>query len=141
MIRKFLEKDIEEVIKIWFETNISSHSFIPKKYWIDNYNNVKSALPNSNLYIYEHNKKVCGFIGIDNGYIAGLFVEKSNQSKGIGKKLLNYCKSKYNKLSLKVYEKNKRAIDFYLKEQFKVIGKSTDHDNKETEYLMEWIKK
>ncbi len=141
MIRKLKEKDINIVMEIWLETNISAHNFISKEYWMNNYEFVKNELPKSEIYVYEERDNIYGFIGIINGYIEGIFVKEEHQSKGIGKKLLDYCKEKYSKLLLNVYEKNYNAIRFYNREKFKIIGKKIDSTTKEVEYDMEWKKK
>lgn len=141
MIRKLKEKDINIVMEIWLETNISAHNFISKEYWMNNYEFVKNELPKSEIYVYEERDNIYGFIGIINGYIEGIFVKEEHQSKGIGKKLLDYCKEKYPKLLLNVYEKNYNAIRFYNREKFKITGKKIDSTTKEVEYDMEWKKK
>ncbi len=41
MIKQLEKFEIEEVMDIWLKTNITAHSFIPKEYWIKNYNIVK----------------------------------------------------------------------------------------------------
>ena len=141
MIRKLKEKDINIVMEIWLETNISAHNFISKEYWMNNYEFVKNELPKSEIYVYEERDNIYGFIGIRNGYIEGIFVKEEHQSKGIGKKLLDYCKEKYSKLLLNVYEKNYNAIRFYNREKFKITGKKIDSTTKEVEYDMEWKRK
>ena len=77
---------------------------------------------------------------MDNGYIAGIFVSEQMRSTGIGKALLEKCKQIYEKLSLGVYEKNNRAVRFYLREGFVVETKQTDMNTGETEYFMTWKK-
>lgn len=57
-------------------------------------------------------------MGIDSGYIAGIFVSNEMQSIGIGKLLLEKCKQFYDNLSLSVYKKNYRVAKFYAKEAF-----------------------
>lgn len=37
MIRAFKENDLSVVMQIWLDTNIKTHSFISKYYWMDNY--------------------------------------------------------------------------------------------------------
>ena len=94
MIRAFKENDLSVVMQIWLDTNIKTHSFISKYYWMDNYDMVKKILPQAEIYVYEENgtKQIEGFIGLTDNYIAGLFVKEDMQSKGIGKQLLNYAK-------------------------------------------------
>ena len=140
MIRKLEEKDIETVTKIWLDTNIITHSFISQKYWLDNLESVKLILPKSEVYIYEdeYHNKIQGFMGINDTYIEGIFVWAEEQSKGIGRELLNIIKEKRNRLTLNVYKKNKRAIEFYKRESFKIQYEETDSNTGEKEYFMVW---
>ena len=120
MIRKMEEKDIPDVLQIWLETNIRAHNFIEKEYWTGNYEMVKQILPEAEVYVYEDEKngQIVGFIGMNNQYVEGLFVKESAQSRGIGKQLLDYAKSRKTELRLGVYQKNVRAMRFYLRENF-----------------------
>ena len=108
MIRLFSLDDLDDIMKIWLNCNLEVHNYIYKDYFISNYSYVKEQMKQSNIFVYENNGKILGFIGIDNGFIQGIFVSKTSRSKGIGKKLIDYCKEKNSTLSLKVYEKNKR---------------------------------
>ena len=94
MIREFRENDLDIIMQIWVETNIQAHNFIPKEYWINNYDMVKNMLPQAEVYVYEDDKtnQIDGFIGLADDYIAGIFVRNGVQSKGIGKQLLDYVK-------------------------------------------------
>lgn len=138
MIRKLKETDINKVAEIWLDTNIKAHDFIPEKYWKDNFNMVKDMFPQSEIYIYENGKIIQGFIGRDNDYIAGIFVSSEAQSQGIGKVLLDFVKTKKEKLRLNVYQKNTRAIQFYQREGFKIQNENLDINSGEKEYVMTW---
>ena len=140
MIRLFSLDDLDDVMRIWLDCNLEVHNFIYKDYFISNYSYVKEQMKQSNIFIYENNGKILGFIGIDNGFIQGIFVSKTSRSKGIGKKLIDFCKEKYITLSLKVYEKNKRAISFYKNQEFRIYSKSVDIQTQQVEYDMVWEK-
>ena len=140
MIRLFSLDDLDDVMKIWLNCNLEVHNFIYKDYFISNYSYVKEQMKQSNIFVYENNGKILGFIGIDNGFIQGIFVSKTSRSKGIGKKLIDYCKEKNSTLSLKVYEKNKRAINFYKNQEFRIHSKSVDIQTQQVEYDMVWEK-
>lgn len=141
MIRKLRENDLAAVIEIWLDSNIKAHYFIPKEYWISNYPAVKEILPQAEVYVYEEEdtQQIIGFIGLTENYIAGIFVQENAQSRGIGKRLLNYVKEIKTTLSLSVYQKNMRAISFYQREQFIIQSKNID-DNNEKEFIMSWKK-
>jgi len=45
MIRAFMENDLTAIMQILLDTNMKAHYFIPKEYWTDHYEMVRSALP------------------------------------------------------------------------------------------------
>lgn len=140
MIRAFKENDISVVMQIWLDTNMKTHNFISKYYWMDNYDTVKKIMPQAEVYVYEDNitNQIEGFIGLTDNYIAGLFVKEGAQSKGIGKQLLDYAKGIKSSMRLSVYNKNTRAIKFYQREQFVIQSENTDNNTKEQELIMVW---
>ena len=138
MIRKLQKVDINRVADIWLKTNLKAHFFIPEQYWISNYEFVKEMLPQAEVYVYEDDKMIQGFIGVSDEYIEGIFVSDEMQSCGIGKMLLDYIKDKKDKLQLKVYQKNVRAMSFYQREGFTIQSERMDEFTGETEYVMNW---
>ncbi len=142
MIRAFEENDLTNIMQIWLDTNIKTHYFISKDYWTDNYEMVRSVLPQSEIYVYEDDttNQIDGFIGLSNDYIEGLFVREYVQSNGIGKQLLEYAKCVKSNMSLCVYKKNTRAIQFYQREQFVIQSENIDENTKQSEYIMIWKK-
>lgn len=140
MIRKFEKNDIDVVMQIWKNENRKAHKFISEEYWENNYNYVKEMLPNAEIYVYIFNGNIVGFIGLDNDYIEGIFVDTNNQYNGIGTALVNKAKENRNELTLSVYEKNTNAISFYKKNGFITQNKNIDEDTNEVEYIMMWRK-
>ena len=140
MIRRLNDNNIDAVMQIWKEENIKAHNFIPKEYWEEKFNYVKSILPSAEIYVYIDKNTIEGFIGINNNYIEGIFIKEINQNKGIGTALLEKVKQLKPKLILNVYEKNKKAIKFYEKNGFKIIKENTDKEKNEKEYTMIWEK-
>ena len=138
MIRKLQKADINRVADIWLKTNLKAHFFIPEQYWISNYEFVKEMLPQAEVYVYEDDKMIQGFVGISNEYIEGIFVSDEMQSRGIGKMLLDYIKDKKDRLQLKVYQKNVRAMSFYQREGFTIQSEEMDEFTREKEYVMNW---
>ena len=64
MIRELRKTDINRVADIWLKTNLKSHSFISEQYWISNYERVKEMLPQAEVYVYEDDKMIQGFLGV-----------------------------------------------------------------------------
>ena len=136
MIRKFEKNDINPVMQIWKNENIKAHKFISKEYWKNNYNYVKEILPNAEIYVYVLKKNIVGFIGINENYIEGIFIDTNNLCKGIGTSLLNKVKENRDNLTLSVYKKNINAINFYKKNDFIITSENIDKDTAEIEYTM-----
>ena len=141
MIRKLQNVDINKVVDIWLKTNLEAHDFIPGQYWTSNYEAVKKMLPQAEVYVYEDNKIIQGFVGVRDEYIEGIFVSGKMKSHGIGKALLDYIKDKKARLQLNVYQKNVRAMSFYQREGFTIQSEGLDEFTGEKEYVMNWDSK
>ena len=141
MVRKLQKTDIDKVADIWLDTNLKAHYFIPAQYWKRNFELVKELLLQAEVYIYENEQKIQGFIGLRDEYIEGIFVPDEMQSQGIGKILMDYVKNKRKRLLLNVYQKNTRAITFYQREEFKIQCCGLDEATGEKDYAMVWQQK
>ena len=142
MIRKFENLDLDTVMQIWLQANLDAHVFIPASFWRGHFEIVRDMLPQAELYVHENEatRQIDGFIGLTENHIEGIFVVKSARSKGIGKALLEYVKSRKPRLTLGVYQKNQRALAFYRREQFVVQSEGIDEDTNEAEIQMLWTR-
>mgnify|MGYP002524410062 CR=1 FL=1 len=138
MISRLQRKYVSRVAEIWLDSNLKAHFFIPAQYWRDNFDLVKELLTQSEVYVYEDDQKIQGFIGLNDEYIEGIFVSDEMQSQGIGKLLLDFVKDRKAKLCLNVYQKNKRAIHFYQREGFVIQCEGLDEATGEKDYMMTW---
>ena len=140
MIRKFEMKDTKRVMQIWLDVNMDAHNFVQDDYWLSNYQSVQKQLLQADIFVYEQDEEIQGFVGMTDDYLAGIFVDKKCRSMGIGKELLECVKQNYPVFSLNVYQKNRRAVDFYLREGLSIISKGIDEDTSEADYTMVWNK-
>ena len=91
------------------------------------------------LWVFDENGVVKGFMWVDSQQIKKLFVEPVLQSRGIGSKLLEYAFDKLGATYLWALEKNTRAIAFYKRHGFQTTEeKMLEEDT--TEYLVKLIK-
>ena len=132
--------DASQAADLWLAANTEAHSFIPASYWREHYEAVKEMLLQAEVYVYEdeNSNEIYGFIGLEDAYIAGVFVRRELRSKGTGRALLDYVKERKKELTLHVYAKNERAVRFYQREGFQILEKMTDEATGEEEYLMGW---
>ena len=142
MVRKFETQDLDAVMQIWLQANLDAHAFIPASFWEAHFEMVRDLLPQAELYVHEDagTRQIDGFIGLTENHIEGIFVVKSARSKGIGKALLDYAKSRKPRLDLSVYQKNERALAFYRREKFIVQSEGIDEDTNEADIQMLWTR-
>lgn len=138
MIRSFENKDLDQVMSIWLQVNMESHSFIEADYWKNNYEMVREMIPKAEVLVSEENGQIRGFIGLIDTYIAGIFVRAAEQSKGVGTGLLHTIMKSRDNLRLNVYKKNMRAVSFYQHYGFQIKKQEIDESTSEEEYMMEW---
>ena len=131
MIRKLQEADINRVATIWFAVNITAHNFISAQYWMDHFEIVQEMFPQAEVYVYEEGASIQGFIGLQEDYIAGIFVSGEAQSSGIGRRLIHFAKGIRSQLRLDVYQKihgqygsiKERALRFQENTRSKIRAK------------------
>ncbi len=138
MIRDFQVSDTEQVMQLWLCGNIDAHPFVPTAYWRSQFRGVQEALSQATIFVCERDGKLVGFLGLMDEYIAGMFVEKTHRSTGIGAQLLTHAKQTHAALSLSVYQQNTRAIAFYRREGFSILSQGVDEDTGEKDYTMVW---
>lgn len=140
MIREFAQNDLDAVMTIWLKSNVEAHWFIAKEYWENNFDAVKEMITGAEIYVYEDEKThhISGFAGLTDSYLAGIFVDENSRSKGIGKMLLDRIKQIKPDITLNVYQKNVRAVSFYMRENFIVQSEGIDSETNEKELLMIW---
>ena len=138
MIRTMRPADTERVMQLWLEGNLDAHSFIPAEYWKANAPLVRRLLLQAEVYVYEEGGAIKGFAGMQGDYLAGIFVDCSARSAGIGKQLLDHIKARCARFSLKVYRQNSSAVRFYQREGLALAGESLDEETGQREYTMTW---
>ena len=106
MIRMLQPQDTGRVMQLWLEGNLDAHAFVPGNYWCEKVSMVRELLLQAEVYVYEQNGEIQGFVGLQGDMIAGIFVDRLHRSGGIGKQLLNHVKHLHPVLLLSVYRKN-----------------------------------
>lgn len=142
MIRELKSEEINEIMEIWKEATIDAHKFIPKDYWLKNYNVVKEVyIPMAKTFVYLEEEKIVGFISIiEDEFIGALFIDVNYQGRGVGTKLIEFVKDKYVKLSLAVYVDNNKAVEFYKRCGFVIESTGANEDSGYEEFIMKWEK-
>ena len=137
MIRKMETKDLDRVMQIWLNGNVDAHNFLPKSYWLGHYSSVKKALLDAEVYVYEEDKKIQGFVGcwviILQEFLLIKTAARWNREKTLGP----YQKDP-SLLLIECIRQNSRAVHFYLREGLLVAAEGIDEDTAEADYTMSW---
>ena len=120
MIKKLTINDVDYIEQIFnLEKNIFKNSAFSKE---STENLVKAD--NSFIYAYLIDEKICGYLmvldSIDVYEILAIATVEEYRNKGIAQELLDKIKNK--DIFLEVRESNKKAINFYKKNNFKQIS-------------------
>ena len=133
-------------MQLWRAADGASQSFLPASYFDEKEKTMRQNISDAEVYVLNEapgkakplDGNVLGFIGVKDGSITGFFVDGPFQNQGLGKRLLDYVKERYEHLSLHVFEKNEGAVRFCKREGFTEAGRRKDPASGETELLMEW---
>lgn len=142
IIRKFKPDDMFSVVKLASET-------LPENYNPSIFNYFYETFPDG-LWVAENTSKIIGFIiGVkiseEKGRILMLSVAKKNRRQNIGTALLKnlldeLIKHNVRYIELEVRIDNKKAIQFYQKQGFKIADTIKNfYQNGENAYLMTTI--
>lgn len=140
MIRKWTAKSLDPVLTLWLESTTFAHPFIDEQYWHDSLALVRDVyLPAAQTWVWEQNDTLLGFISVmDNQFVGALFVAPQALHRGIGSALLNEVKQRYPMLSLEVYQKNGRAVNFYHALGFRIEDGAWQEETKHPTWIMRW---
>lgn len=140
MIRRLCAEDFDRALDQWIKASMVVHGSIPEIYWDRQYYRMSKEMSQSEVYIYEQDGHVGGFIGMKGNLVAGLHVVPEARCLGIGKLLINNVKQSHTLIKLLVYAENSGAVRFYLRQGFVTESRHQDRETGKEELLMTWHK-
>ena len=119
-------EDYPRVVEVWEASVRATHHFVSEADIQIFKQLVREGLPQSTtlLCMRDADGQVVGFIGVEAGEIASLFIHPDWRRKGVGRKLLTYAVETLGATTLDVNEQNEQAIGFYRRMGFEVVGRS-----------------
>ena len=142
MIRSFQENDTDAVVALWLEASVDAHSFIPRSFWENAAEDMRTLyLPLSDeivLHIDDATGAVDAFMAFTGTFLAALFVAPSAQGRGLGSRMFRIARRMHPDLTLSVYRENERAVAFYQKHGLRVCGERVEAKTGWLELLMEF---
>ena len=136
MIRLAERQDLDRIMEIWLEGNLQAHDFVDPAYWIGCRQEVREAIAQADVWVWDENGRVEAFAGMVEHYLAGLFVSGAQRGKGIGGLLLEYIKEQRFPLTLHVYSRNAGAVQFYERYGFGAVSEYIDPETGQPEREM-----
>lgn len=132
MIRKIEISDYPRLMEIWEDSVLNTHDFLKMEDFLFYKKMLPTYFPYVNLFGYERNGVLIGFMGVAEDNLEMLFIENQHRSTGVGKELVSYAIENFHIGKVDVNEQNSQAIGFYKRLGFKVYGKSKlDAEGKE----------
>ena len=132
MIRKIEVTDYLRLVEIWESAVSATHDFLKE----EDFRYYKQQLPTYfqyvNLYGWEKDGRLVGFMGIAEGNLEMLFVDNDYRGIGVGKELITYAIDNLEVTKVNVNEQNVQALGFYKHIGFQVYERSElDGEGKE----------
>lgn len=136
MIRLAEQQDLDRIMEIWLEGNLQAHDFVDPAYWTGCLQEVREAIAQADVWVWDENGRVEAFAGMVEHYLAGLFVSGAQRGKGIGGLLLEHIKEQRFPLTLHVYSRNAGAVQFYERHGFGIVSEYIDPETGQPEREM-----
>lgn len=119
-------KLLDELEEVWLRSVKSTHLFLSD----GEITNIQKMIPQvlsgiENLIIAKDEQgRVLGFMGVENHKIEFLFINPSEQGKGLGREFIKYGIKNHSVSEVDVNEQNPKALGFYERMGFRVISRS-----------------
>ena len=136
MIRLAERQDLDRIMEIWLEGNLQAHDFVGPDYWTGCLQEVREAIAQADVWVWDENGRVEAFAGMVEHYLAGLFVSGAQRGKGIGGLILEHIKEQRFPLTLHVYSRNAGAVQFYERHGFGIVSEYIDPETGQPEREM-----
>ena len=136
MFRLAERQDLDRIMEIWLEGNLQAHDFVDPAYWTGCFQEVREAIAQADVWVWDENGRVEAFAGMVEHYLAGLFVSGAQRGKGIGGLLLEHIKEQRFPLTLHVYSRNAGAGQFYERHGFGIVSEYIDPETGQPEREM-----
>ncbi|EIV2086874.1 TPA: N-acetyltransferase [Klebsiella aerogenes] len=140
MIQRWNATETGPLLELWLDSTIYAHPFIAESYWRDSLEVVRDVyLPAAATWVWQDDDVLKGFVSVmDSRFVGALFVAPQAIRHGIGRALLDEVKQHYDWLSLEVYQKNVRAVNFYHAQGFRIEDCAWQDDTQHPTWIMHW---
>jgi len=123
MMREYRTDDTDALITIWDKAEPLAHPFLSDEVRDQvRRDTVNIYLPNAETWVLESDGAPVGFIAMIGTEIGGLFLDPSEQGKGMGRQMVDHIVAIKGPLTVEVFKDNKIGLPFYERYGFVIIG-------------------
>lgn len=123
MIRDYKTEDTDALITIWDNAESLAHPFLSDDVRDRVRRDMRNIyLPNAETWVLENDGAPVGFIAMIGTEIGGLFLDPSEQGKGMGRQLVDHIVAIKGPLTVEVFKDNRIGLPFYERYGFVKIG-------------------
>ena len=123
MMREYNTDDTNALIAIWDKAEPLAHPFLSDEVRDQvRRDTVNIYLPNAETWVLENDGTPVGFIAMIGTEIGGLFLDPSEQGKGLGRQMVDHIVAIKGPLTVEVFKDNKIGLPFYERYGFVVTG-------------------
>ncbi|XNM69222.1 N-acetyltransferase [Escherichia coli] len=106
---------------LWLESTTYAYLFIAPQYWQENAHRARYLSPGGRNLVFEERSATGGFVScIEARFVGAVRRAEPLLHHGIGSALLSVVKQRFSELSLEVYQKISRAVNFYHAQGFRI---------------------
>lgn len=114
MIREYRPEDLAAVLTVWADASAVGHPFLTDEFLALERRNVEQIhLPSAEVWVWDADGRVAGFIALVEKEVGGLFVDPMLHGRGIGRALVDHARGLRGELEVEVFEENALGRAFY----------------------------
>lgn len=123
MIREYEEKNLSELLDVWYSASQIAHPFLDEDFFEQERGDIAAShLPNAETWVYERDGVVVGFIALIGNEVGAIFVDPKFHGQGVGRALMDKARSIRDFLELDVFKDNVVGRKFYEKYGFSKVN-------------------
>lgn len=122
-------EEYPRLVAIWRSAVDATHDFLAEADRDEIQSHLASDyLPHVELHVADLDGLPVGFAGVSGESLEMLFIDARHLGQGIGTGLLSFVVAQCGVRTVDVNEQNARAVDFYRRRGFTVVGRSEQDD-------------
>lgn len=134
MIRSYDERDVHDLLDVWYRASLVGHPFLPEAFLEkERAEIVERWLPAADTTVYEVDGRVVGFLSLIDNEVGAIFVDPDLHGRGIGRALMDDARERRPYLELTVFEANEVGRRFYETYGFAFVERRVEESTGEPE--------